>query len=145
MAKDNHKTRWETFKFWDLVRLILEPWHHNVKQCIWCHIRQDPYATLALMRCWENRLAHCLLWQTISTTCITSMLRNGRKCKYIRMFPKIKSSRQPSNDIDSLNPALLTRSRLDILMIFALIAFCKGSPPMTGLLKRALMFSLIFV
>ena len=24
MAKDNCKTRWETFKFWDLVRLILE-------------------------------------------------------------------------------------------------------------------------
>ena len=24
MAKDNRKTRWETYKIWDLVRFILE-------------------------------------------------------------------------------------------------------------------------
>ena len=29
MAKDNRKTRWETFKFWDLVRLILEVSRYN--------------------------------------------------------------------------------------------------------------------
>ena len=72
LHKDNCKTRHETFKFWDFVRLILEIWQYLILMDELCGVcgefcgeidsaTEDSTAVLPVWLPWELSVYHCRL------------------------------------------------------------------------------------
>ena len=61
-GKDNCKMRWETFKFWDWVRLVSEVWLYIVTSGTGGYHNASPDIPVAYIVCQQNNLL-CRMWR----------------------------------------------------------------------------------